>query len=142
MARAGLSIKVEGITAIERKLLDLTANLGDQILEEAAMAAGAIIRDDAKLRAPRATGEGAKSIIVEVVEREPGRVVVGVGPDKEHFYMRFHETGVGPHLIKRGGKTIKHPGHGATPFLRPALDEKKDEAKAAAAAVIEKYTGV
>ncbi len=142
MARAGLSIKVEGITGIEHRLLDLTANLGGAVLEEAAMAAGVVIRDGAKRRAKRRTGAGAESIIAEVTEREPGRVVVGVGPDKKHFYMRFQETGVGPHLIKRGGKTIKHPGHGARPFLRPALDELKADAKAAAEKVLQQHLGV
>jgi len=96
-----------------------------------------------------ALGEGAKVIADEADNRAPksGHIRIDVksdeaiiGFDKEKWYWRFFELGAKAHAIKgeplvfegdqglvvtRG---VAHPGMAAKPFLRPALDTKKDEA--------------
>lgn len=67
------------------------------------------LRDEARRRAPRDTGAGAKSIRVKRYwDRTTRRVSYRVSWDKDHFYMLFHEVG-----------TENLP---ARPFLRPAAD--------------------
>jgi len=96
-----------------------------------------------------ALGEGAKIIADEADSLAPenGHIHIDVkseeaiiGFDKEKWYWRFFELGAKAHMIKgsplifegdqglvvTGG--VAHPGMAARPFLRPALDTKKDEA--------------
>ncbi len=69
--------------------------------------------------------------------------VVNIGPDKDHWYYQFAETGAGAHEIKakskalafegRKGlvivKSIQHPGRSARPFLRPAMAHNREAAQ-------------
>lgn len=93
--------------------------------------------------------EGAKVIAEEADSRAPqsGHIRVNVktdeaiiGFDKEKWYWRFFELGAKAHAIKGSPlvfegdqglvvtRGVAHPGMAAKPFLRPALDTKKDEA--------------
>ena len=78
-----------------------------------------------------------------------GRAVAEIGPDADHWYYRFAETGAGRHEIKAapGGalvfegredtqfaKKVDHPGFAARPFLRPAIEGRQSDATHAAAA--------
>lgn len=68
------------------------------------------VRDEARRRAPKDSGAGAKSIRVERhYDRSTRKVTYRVAWDREHFYMAFHELGT---------EKIS-----ARPFLRPAADE-------------------
>jgi HK97 gp10 family phage protein len=105
----------------------------------------------------RAVIEGGKALEAEIESRAPGPHVitvpdnasikrgyagVKVGPDKEHWYYRFFETGASPHEIEAetaealllvGGnlreRVLHHPGMGANPFMRPGFDASEEEVK-------------
>lgn len=71
--------------------------------------AAAAIRDEARRRAPKDTGAGARSIKVQrSFDRSSRGVSYHVSWDKQHYYMGFQELG-----------TVNRP---ARPFLRPAAD--------------------
>src|SRR5690606_13750740 len=89
-------------------------------MREALLAGAEPIREDAVRRAPRRTGFLAGHIITEPVKGRTDQVVIG--PTKDAFYGLFQELGTSHHR--------------AQPFLRPALEAKKDEAQRRAAAVL------
>ena len=75
----------------------------------------------------------------------PGKAEVKIGPDRAHWYYGLFETGVSAHEIDGNikkalkftsgeeviVKRVQHPGMGAAPFLRPALDENQERITAA-----------
>lgn len=82
-----------------------------------------------------------------VMESRPvgGSVEVRIGPDKEHWFYKFFESGAQPHEIdpKKAGalifegrnglvmtKSVSHTGMRAQPFARPAMTERQGEAEA------------
>ena len=97
MARTRVRLNLTEIrkVPIRKDVQKVLMDVGEQVAGRAAMAA------------PKATGEGARSI-------RPERVgaVVRVSWDRDHFYLGFHELG-----------TSRSP---ARPFLRPALDAQYD----------------
>lgn len=129
---AGITVTLEGgealIEALRRLEADIVGALG------AAGAAGAVpVVDAANSRAP---GPHIEAEVVGVSEK---RVTVKIGPDKEHWYYRFAETGAAAHeiagpLVFEGREGLMrtasahHPGMAAQPFLRPARDEKQGAA--------------
>ncbi len=132
MAGKGVTVKITGTKEIIGKLLQLAEKVASEHAKEAMRKGAEIIRDEASSRAPRRTGRLAKSIVIE--EREDGFYV---GPEKDVFYGLFVEYGTSGHKIKPKlrkalasggiifGKDVQHPGIAPSPFLRPALDEKK-----------------
>ncbi|BDG59639.1 HK97-gp10 family putative phage morphogenesis protein [Caldinitratiruptor microaerophilus] len=128
-----MKAEIKGARELIRAFDRLSDELKGQVLAEAAKAGAEVIRAEASRRAPRKTGDLARSIVAEVLEQAPGKVTVGVGPDKDRFYGRFVEFG---HALVRGArkaekKVVGHvPPH---PFLRPALDEGAERAKQAIA---------
>ena len=82
--------------------------------------------------------------IIRVPDEEfPGKVTILIGPDKEHWYYTFFETGASAHEIGIKNKEalrlygfgggefafeVDHPGMAAEPFMRPAVDTGKDTA--------------
>jgi HK97 gp10 family phage protein len=111
---AGETVRVYGVKALIRKFESLEESVAGQTLEQAAMAGAEVVRQEASRRAPRRTGMLAGHIVAELKEGSAERVSVAIGPDKDAFYGMFQELG-----------TVHHP---AQPFLRPALDEKANEA--------------
>lgn len=114
-------------------------------------AAARPIREEARRLAPKASGLTAKNIRIGSVRRTSSGTAYSItvrvtGPGS--FIAYFQEYGVAPHLIsgkKRSvkghvttgplkigdefvGGVINHPGHAATPFMRPALDTQMDAA--------------
>ena len=86
------------------------------------------------------------NIGISPVKIENGELFVEVGPqrgDNNHFfYAKFIEFGAAEHdmTITKGpykGKVIHHPGVEPKPFVEPALIEKRDEAMAVIARVVE-----
>jgi len=130
---ATISMQVEGGDELVRKLKAIGADVNGE-LEVAALAGAEVIRQAADRGAPSAANA------VEVLERGNGYVIVGIGPDKEHWFYRFFETGAGPHgitgepLVFEGREdtvvtwSVDHPGMAARPFLRPAFDGEKQRA--------------
>jgi HK97 gp10 family phage protein len=132
----GIRVTIEGDEELLKKLRALGAGV-ERILETAVLAGAEIVKDQANSLAP------GPHIEAEVTEKSRTKATAEIGPDKEHFYYRFFETGAQPHEItpkNAGGlsfaghdgdivlQRVSHPGMAASPFLRPAMDEKKDTA--------------
>lgn len=119
----------------------------EQVKKRAAEAGGEVIRTAADRNAP------GPHIVMETTVKG-SRAQVHIGPDDEHWYYRFFETGVGPHDIDPKNSSVlrfidqgeliftrlvgDHPGMPAQPFLRPALDENVNQAVEAVAREIRK----
>jgi len=156
MGSVKMNVKIVGDAELKRKLDALGARARGALLD-AAQAGGEVIQGDANRKAP------GPHVVVGGEKVTGGRAEVSIGPDKDHWYYQFHETGAGGHEIgpkkKRKGKAIafegsnglvvvggaKHPGIPANPFLRPAMDGNREQAKDAAGKVfrdeIDKLTG-
>lgn len=122
------------------ELIEMIKKIGDiaagAAVMEAVLAGGKVLEDEITTRAP------GPHIVRSPNKRslKRGWAEVDVGPDKEHWYYRFFETGASPHeiepvtaeaLVLIGGNlreyVLHHPGMGANPFMRPAFDTSQDE---------------
>lgn len=130
-------VSIEGREELKAKFDRLGKAARGPALERAVLKGAEPIRDEANRRAP------GPHIEAEISESSDLAAEVAIGPDKDHWYYRFFETGAGRHGIgpSKGkairfpgsdGETVRfgvdHPGMTAAPFLRPALDGRKDEA--------------
>lgn len=119
-------MKVEGGDKLARKLQMLAEETAREHMREAALAGAEVIRAEAEAKAPRKTGTLADDIWVGVKKQTKARVEVEIGPGEEGWYGRLVEDG---HAIVVGRRTVGYvPPH---PFMRPALDEKTNEAQEA-----------
>lgn len=171
------NLDVKGLDEVLAVLSAFPAKLQRQAVKQGLTAAAAVIRDEARARAPKKTGKMAKAIKSGTPRSNPdGSWSISVrldGRGNDHAFLGlFHEYGVKPHYImagdagtsprqltraagregssnvadqalKIGGKfvtgAVLHPGHGARPFMRPALDMKAEDAVKAMAAKITFY---
>lgn len=117
-------MKVEGGDKLARRLQMLAQETAREHMREAALAGAEVIRAEASAKAPRKTGILARDIQKEVTKQTKSRVEIHVGPGKKGWYGRLVEHG---HAIVKGGRVIGHVP--PKPFLRPAFDEKVDEAQ-------------
>ena len=134
-----VTFKLEGFD----ELLEKFEQLGErarQAVIEAAQAGADVVQAAANPNAP------GPNIQTRVSEKKLGQATVDIGPDREHWYYQFAETGATYHEIKGAkrlltfegeqglvrARLVRHPGMPAAPFLRPAIDENQDEAAAAA----------
>ena len=112
------------------------------VLDKAVRAAAELVRAAAVPNAPGPSISTEKSD-----ESGATSVTYDVGPDREHWYYRFAETGTQAHQVTPGEARalriddrfvarVRHPGTAARPFLRPAIDENEQRAADAAGAVI------
>ncbi len=116
---------MKGHEELQRKLKALPAAISEDVLEAAARAGARIVRDAAETKAPRSTANKehmADNITVKTMEKDGAHVVVGISPRDKFFYWHMQEYG-----------TSKMA---ANPFLRPAMDENREEAKRAVANVL------
>jgi len=132
--------ELEGIDDLEKKLAGLRKEITG-ILEQATQAGADVVVDEANHLAP------GPNIETKTVGKRLTYCAIFIGPDKEHWYYQFFEYGAQPHEITpkntgglqfpgREGEMIvrmvaHHSGMPAKPFLRPAFDEKRDEAEEA-----------
>lgn len=115
-------VRVQGLGEIERKLKALVAQVTKPaVLEEALVAGGEVIAEEARRLVPVRTGTLRDSIVVasgdldaSAVTLKHGLAKVQIGPDERGFYG---------HLVEFG--TYRSA---AKPFMRPAFDAKKAEA--------------
>lgn len=141
MAGVKMRVRITGAGELTRRL-NVLGEKAKEVVEPAAMAGAEVIRKAASEKAPRDTGFLAEHIVAEVKDVQPLKATIQVGPDKDAYYGLFVELG---HALVRGStkatrKVIGNvPPH---PFLRPALDENKQEAKAAVAEEIRRRLGL
>ena len=140
-------LEVEGADELIAALRAVT-DAPDKVLEQATLAGGAVIERLAEQKAP------GPHIDTEVEKKAPGAVTVAIGPDKDHWYYLFFETGAQSHevlpknrqVLKWPGaegdvfveRVLAHPGMPAQPFMRPAADTGGDAAAGAVGDVIAK----
>lgn len=147
VAGRGATIRVEGIAEIKR-VLD---GVEEAVRKEGAllmlMRAGRVLRDLARVKAPKRKGKLAKSIGVRRGRRSEtvSRVIVSARVPYAHLVeygaaphtLRARNKGVLVALGKFLGAELEHPGASPKPFLRPALDEGAQAALAEAARTID-----
>ncbi len=158
-----LTVKTEGFAELDKAIGEFSKATGRNIMRRAAMAGGEVIAARAKeiAKGSKDTGELMDSIAVSTklggrakgMSRKASEVEVFVGPsDDVRFRAHFIEFGTAPG--KRGGRAgerstdVKqangvgrkvyrtHPGNKPQPFMRPAFDEKAEEAIDAVAAAL------
>lgn len=139
-----LKVDVKGFKELEAALKQLPPNLAKRALERAVRAGAGIIRAEARRRAPADDGDLRKAIVVRKDRHGPSSVNYKVGVSYKAYYAHMVEFGTDPHTItlnkknnrkvmrdkKTGkfyGKSVRHPGASAQPFLRPAFDETQDQ---------------
>lgn len=145
-----MRVRVTGGKEIQRKLEMLPREVVGQPMREIVMMGGNIVKDEAiaNARAIGETGTLASDIHAELDARESvgTKVAAKIGPGSKGWYGRLVEYG---HKIKRvTGRTKKGrriyliketlgevPPH---PWLRPALDAKKQEARDAMTAELDR----
>lgn len=152
----GVSVQIEGLRELRDKFNGLDHAVAG-ILEDAAEAGAEVIREDANQRAP------GPHIKLELEKSTRNYSEVHIGPDSDHWYYCFFETGVQPFTINKiSGRTTRTSGRGrpvrgtkkamafdnvvtkvinrgpmaAEPFLRPAFDAKQDDAVKAVGKVL------
>ena len=122
--------KLIGEKELKEKLQKLGTRARSALLN-ATLAGGEVIRDEANRNAP------GPHVVMGGEKAADSQAEVSIGPDKDHWYYQFAETGAGPHEIKGNPlvfqgdaglivtKSVQHPGFPAAPFLRPAMDGKR-----------------
>lgn len=140
---SGLTVRIEGDAELIRKLERMGADV-DKVLGQALQDGAEVVQQAANPKAP------GPNIAISDPKRRGSRREIKVGPDSEHWYYRFIETGAGAHqigaerqVLKIYGEdyvtgTVQHQGFPARPFLRPAFDENKGRAQDAMGDVLKK----
>ena len=124
----GVTAKIEGLKELQQKLDTLPKKLAKRILRPALQDAGEIVQQAAGVRAPRKSGTLTTNIVVKVTVHHDLAADVKIGPDEESFYGKFSELGTSPHdETSKDGRTWRHPGEPARPWLRPSFVETTDE---------------
>ena len=125
------SVQIKGLDALAKALKELPDRVAKNGLRAAVYAGAKVIRDEAKLQAPVATGTMKRAVILkqipELSNKNKQTFFVTVRQGKKYrkqgkkgnlsqdaWYWRFVEFG-----------TVKMS---ARPFLRPAFDMKKNDA--------------
>lgn len=151
--KAKLSLEPEHYAKFKAQLKELVRAARKEVIEQALLAGGQIIYEDASAKAPGPFVVmrlvGGRSLRKRVdpkfanVVKSNGKFVA-IGPDAKHWYYRFSEFGAKAHDIFAGkSKTLYFVGRdGAVfvksarqtggvrkrPFLRPAVDNNSDAA--------------
>lgn len=141
-----LDWKFEGAAEFDAMLKDLGPRVAKRVALKALRAGAAIVRTDARQRAPVLTGELKRSIKTKSRKaRVTNERTVSVGvAGKEGPLAHLVEFGSAPHTIEAApgkvladrktgqvfGRKVAHPGTPPKPFLRPAADAKAGEALA------------
>lgn len=114
--RARITIDPKSLAEFNRKLERLAQAVREEVVKTALAAGGAVVQSAAEQKAP------GPYIGVEVMKGselmkgwrsgaaqgiKPNALYVAIGPDKEHWYYRFHEYGVKAHGVSKRKRTRK-----------------------------------
>ena len=130
---ADVQVEVQGLEQLRKKMRSAGPELAARALEKALQAGGAVIEKAVRTRASKhvKTGELLADLHTEVAVSSnglSGRALIGFR--KQAYKARWVEFGhreVSHGLTKNERKKTGHvPAH---PFMRPAFDESKTEAK-------------
>lgn len=144
-------VTITGMEVLKQRLSKLAPNMSRTIVEEALMAGAHVFQVKAQINAPKKSGKLVKDIGIRAgsnldarrAYKEPLKAESAVFIKKRSRHIgRFNEFGTAPHVINaRGkvlaangeilGKTVKHPGQPARPFMRPAFETEQSKAIAA-----------
>lgn len=133
MSRTGVDFScIEELQEKLNRMGKKVNTLENKALNEAAD----IILDEMVNKCPIRTGEAKKHLKKDKIRKIKGVKTIKIGVNKEDnseaYYLKFYEYGATPHTFTAGGKykgaIINHPGQIARPFMRPAFENKKDEA--------------
>lgn len=119
-----VELSLAGTEELERGLARLATGVRERLVHEALMAAGEPIRQEASSRAPRRTGTLSRNIIIAPGGKHEPSVLVGLG--KHGWYGRLIERGTAARSTRGGARRGQVA---ARPFLRPALEARKGEAR-------------
>ncbi len=108
-----IGVTIEGLPELKRNFSALTDRMQGKALRGALRAAARLVVKEAKSHAPVQTGRGKRNIASRIkLTRHKAEATIGFrGPG---FYLLFSELGT-VHMAAR-------------PFLRSAIERKKDEA--------------
>lgn len=132
--------RFKGGAELQRALNELPVKLERNVMRSALRAGAVVLRNEARKNVPEETGALKKSIKVSTRARKGVVTATLKAGDEKAFYAHMLEYGTAPHdiapkskkalTLEDGGvvKHAKHPGIAPRPFMRPALDEKTDEA--------------
>ena len=144
MAKAQVfGAKIEGGEELLEQMRALDVNVRKALIG-ATRAGMKVIQAEAEQRArPLSTRRGKATRLV-FSSKKRDHATADVGPSKKKWVLRFFEQGVTGHEIVAGRHApalvfkghsglvvltrVNHPGMAARPWLRPALDGKRDEA--------------
>jgi HK97 gp10 family phage protein len=157
-------VNVKGLRELRAALEQLPLKVERKLMRAAIRAAAVVLREEARARAPVATGKLRRTVRVSSANVKQGKATVNVRAgdrDKKVFYAHMIEFGTGDQYAgtgrrsKRKAYVIKpvgnkalningapkasalHPGTRARPFLGPAFDAKAKDAIDAFAQTIE-----
>lgn len=129
-----IEFRLQGGKELNDILQRLPIDVETKVLRSAMGKAARVLRDEVRAMAPMESGD-MKKAIKSTRKTKKGQVIARVKMLGKHSFLgHFMEYGVSPHLItaqkggvlrigrNRVGKAVKHPGHVARPFMRPALD--------------------
>jgi hypothetical protein len=129
-----ITVKVEGEQELQRKLALLAQKAG-QIVDEATRAGADVWQEESNRLAP------GPHVAQMTTRTTLTAADVQIGPDKEHWYYIFFETGATAHEITPSVRKavrfevgadavfamrVRHTGMAAAPFLRPPATNKRD----------------
>lgn len=99
-----MQYRVEGFAELERKLRALGNETAGEALIPAIRAAGNVIRDEARRRAPVKTGRLRRSIGTRINKRLTQGAEAVIRVSRRAFYGRFIELGAEQHVIEPKGE--------------------------------------
>lgn len=136
-------VKIEGLDLFARALKLLPQKVAGKSLRRAVAAAGKVVRDEAKIKAPVLTGPVAEGhpppgTLKRAIAFGRSRRNSGAGREVFNVFVRQAKNGsVGQKGVKRYGKFDAYYARfvefgtskmAARPFLRPAFEAKKNDA--------------
>lgn len=107
-------IQLLNFKSLDRALKTLPGKVAGKVIRSATLSGAGIIRKEARRRVSVDDGTLKKSISSKLKDKSDTHVTYSVGPTNKAFYGTFLEFGT-EHIRPQ-------------PFLRPAFDEKKNEA--------------